>query len=50
MKVYTKTDKKIIKFVDTEIEKQKFHQHKSPVLINNIDANKIVASNDVVFW
>ena len=33
-------DKKIIKFDDNE-----FHQHESPFLINNIDINKIVASN-----
>ena len=50
LKVYKKIDKKIIKFVDTEIEKQKFHQHKSPILITNIDINKIVVSNNVVFW
>ena len=24
-------DKKVIKFGDTEIEKHKFHQHKSPI-------------------
>ena len=29
-------DKKIIKFDDTEIEKYKFHQHKSTFLIGNI--------------
>ena len=35
----------IIKFGDTEIEKQKPHQHNSPISINTIDTNKIVASN-----
>ena len=35
-------DKKIIKFDDTEIEKYKFHQHKSPISIDNIVMNKIV--------
>ena len=40
---------KIEKFDDTEIEKYKFHQHKSPILINNIDINKIVVSNKVPF-
>ena len=30
-------DKEIIKFDDTEIEKHKFHQHKGPILIDNID-------------
>ena len=42
-------DKKVIKFGDTEIEKHKFHQHKSPILRNNIDINKIVVSNKVSF-
>ena len=41
-------DKTIIKFGDIEIKKQKFHQHKSP-LINNIDINKIIVSNKVSF-
>ena len=36
---------KIIKFDDTEIEEYKFHQYKSPILINNIDITKIVVSN-----
>ena len=30
-------DKKIIKFDDTEIEEQEFHQCKSPISINDID-------------
>ena len=34
---------------DTEIEKDEFHQCKSPVLKNNIDINKIVASNNFTF-
>ena len=42
-------DKKIIKFDDTKIEKFKFHQHKSPFLIDNIDINKIVVSTKVSF-
>ena len=37
-------DKKIIKFGDIDIENQKFHQHKSPISIDNIDINKIVVS------
>ena len=40
-------DKTIIKFGCIEIEKQKFHQHKSPISINNININKIVVSNEV---
>ena len=42
-------DKKIIKFDDTEIEEYEFHQHKSPISINNIDINKIVVFNKLPF-
>ena len=40
---------KIIKFDDTEIQEYKFHQHKSPISINNIDINEIVLSNKFPF-
>ena len=36
-------------FGDVEIEKQKFHQHKKPVSINNIDTNKVKVSDKVFF-
>ena len=39
----------MIKLDDTDIEKQKFHQHKSPILIDNIGINKIVVYNKVPF-
>ena len=42
-------EKTIIKFGDIEIQKQKFHQHKGPISIKNIDINKIVVSNKVSF-
>ena len=42
-------DKKFIKFGNTGIKKHKFHQHNSPISINNIDINKIVVSNKVSF-
>ena len=46
----TKKQKKtIIKFDDIEIEKQKFHQHKKPILIKNVGIKKIVVSNKVSF-
>ena len=35
----------IIKFDVTEIEEYEFYQHKNPVLISDIDVNKIVVSN-----
>ena len=41
--------KEIIKFYGTEIEEYKFHQYKSPILINNIDINRIVVSNKFPF-
>ena len=43
-KPYTKMDKKIIKFDGNETEEYKFHQHRSPILINDIDINNIVVS------
>ena len=49
MKLYVKMEKKIVKFGDLEIEKQTFHQHKIPILIENIDINKIAVSNKVSF-
>ena len=42
-----KTDYK--RFGNIEIEKQKFHQDKSTILIENIDVNKIIVSNKVSF-
>ena len=33
---------KVIKFGDIEIKKQKFHQHKEPISIKDIDINKIL--------
>ena len=41
-------DQTMMKFGDTNIEKQKFHQHKIPVLKNNIHIKKAV-SNKVSF-
>ena len=43
-------EKKVIKFCDIEIEKQKFNQHKSTISINNININKILASNKKAFF
>ena len=40
---------KVIKFGDIEIKKQKFHQHKEPISIKNIDINKKAISNRVSF-
>ena len=35
-------DKEIIKLGDTETKKHNFHRHKSPILIKNVDINKII--------
>ena len=39
---------KFIKFHDTEIKEYEFHQHRSPILINDIDINEIVVNEIVV--
>ena len=39
---------KVIKFDDIETQKQKFHQHKEPISIKNIDINKLVLSNKIL--
>ena len=48
LRPHIKTDKKI-KFDNTEIEKCKFKQHKSPFLIDKKDINKKLVSNKVAF-
>ena len=35
--------------IHTEIEKHKFHRHKIPISINNVDIDKIVVSNKAFF-
>ena len=47
MKVHIKMEKTVIKFGYIEIKKQKFHQHKRPLSIKNIEINKIVLSSKV---
>ena len=42
-------DKKTIKLGESEIEKHKFHQHKCPILISDVDINKILVSSKVFF-
>ena len=44
-----KIEKTVIKFGDIEIQKQKFHQHKGPISIKNVDIHNIVVSNKVPF-
>ena len=42
-------EKTVIKFDDIKIPKQKFHQHKRPISIKNVDIDKIVVSSKVPF-
>ena len=48
MKAYI-TIEKIIKFLDIEIQEQRFYEHERPILIKNININEIVVSNKVSF-
>ena len=48
MKKYIKMEE-VIKFGDTEIQKQKFHQHEETISIKNINIIKIVVSSKVPF-
>ena len=43
-------EKPIIKFGNTEIKKPKFYQYERPISIENININKIVVSNKMLFW
>ena len=45
LKAYIKIEKTVIKLGDIKVQKQKFHEHKAPISIKNIDINKIVVSN-----
>ena len=50
LKVYIKTEETIIKFDDINNPKQRFLQHKNPILIKILEINKIVVFNNVSFW
>ena len=43
-----KMGKEIITFGSTEVEKHKFHQRKSPILIGDVSIRKIIVSNKVL--
>ena len=42
-------EKRVTKFGENEIKKQKFDQYKRPISIKNIDTNKIVVFNKTSF-
>ena len=41
--------KEIITFSNIEVEKHKFHQHKSPISIHDLNLDRIAVSNRVAF-
>ena len=41
--------KETITFAKIEVEKQKFHQHKSPISIYDVTIDRIVTPNKVLF-
>ena len=47
LKVYIKMENTIIKIDDIKIPKQKFHQHRRPISIENGEIDKIVVSEKV---
>ena len=42
-------NKNLIMFGDIKIEKRKFHGHKNPILIDDVDIDKKLISNKVSF-
>ena len=42
-------DKEIITFGNSEVERHKFHQHKIPISLYDVNISKIVVSNKVPF-
>ena len=42
--------KEIITFGDIEVDKDRFHQYRSPILIGEVNINEILVSKKVPFW
>ena len=42
--------KETITFADNNIEKQKFHHYKNSILLNDVDIDNIIISNNNFFW
>ena len=49
LKSYMKMEKTIINLSDSKMQKQKYHQHKGPVSIKNVDTDKVIVPNKVPF-
>ena len=41
--------KEILTFGDIEIEKNKFHRHKTPIFLKDVDIKKVLLSNKISF-
>ena len=41
--------KQIVTFGDIEVERHKFHQHKNPISVHDVNTDRIVLSNKVLF-
>ena len=46
---HIKMDKEILTFGDTDIEKNKFYHHKSPILLKDVCIKKVLVSNKISF-
>ena len=44
-----KNGKTVIKFGDIEIQKRKFNQHEGPISIKNVEIDKTIVPNKVLF-
>ena len=42
-------EKTIINLSDSKMQKQKYHQHKGPISIKNVDTDKVIVPNKVPF-
>ena len=47
MLLHIKIGKKIVALGDIEIEKNKFYHHKSPILLKDVDIERVSVSNKI---
>ena len=46
---YIKMGQEILMFGDNEIENSKFYRHKTPILLKDVDIEKVLVSNKISF-
>ena len=46
---YIKMGQEILMFSDIEIENSKFYRHKAPILLKDVDIEKVLVSNKISF-